>query len=277
MTNFYKCGLFPVVIFDGKADELKRIVTRDEGHDFRILEMWYRKAIKDNDKDTAKSIAYDRLFLWKNAVKEAKSMLISMGIPIITAPGEAEAQCASLVARNIVDYASSNDYDTLLFGCPHLLRGLVFSGRSMVNGKWKSEKASAHRIELKHILEKNRIDLMQLVDISLLIGNDFFKGIDGIGPKTALELVHKYGDIFGALGHLKMYDKVDQKRLSKARDLLLFPVVYDRIPEFEWRFPNSGGLISQMCNDHRLNREKSENAINNLIKEYKMLKKNAKN
>ena len=39
------------------------------------------------------------------------------------------------------------------------------------------------------------LDPFQLVDLAILIGTDYFKGIKKIGPKTALSLIKKYGNI----------------------------------------------------------------------------------
>lgn len=50
-----------------------------------------------------------------------------MGIPFITAPCEAEAQCAAIAKAGLVYAAASEDMDTLCFETPILLRHLTFS------------------------------------------------------------------------------------------------------------------------------------------------------
>ena len=50
-----------------------------------------------------------------------------MGVPYVTAPCEAEAQCAALAKAGKVYAAASEDMDTLTFRTPILLRHLTFS------------------------------------------------------------------------------------------------------------------------------------------------------
>lgn len=59
--------------------------------------------------------------------EEAKKLLRLMGIPIIEAPTEAEAQCAAMVKAGLVYAAASEDMDSLTFGAKILLRHLTFS------------------------------------------------------------------------------------------------------------------------------------------------------
>jgi 5'-3' exonuclease len=48
-----------------------------------------------------------------------------MGVPVIDAPSEAEAQCASMAAAGLVYGAATEDMDCLTFGCPTLIRHLM--------------------------------------------------------------------------------------------------------------------------------------------------------
>lgn len=57
-------------------------------------------------------------------LEDAKTMIKLMGLPIIEAPSEAEAQCATLTKDHKDVYASATeDMDTLTFGTEILLRG----------------------------------------------------------------------------------------------------------------------------------------------------------
>ena len=48
---------------------------------------------------------------------------------------------------------------------------------------------------LSKILTENQITQKQLIDMCILIGNDYFSGVKGIGDKTALRMIKKYGNI----------------------------------------------------------------------------------
>lgn len=268
VTGLYKHEIYPLVVFDGKPDDLKRRITRNEAHDFKILEEWYRKALKENDRERLKSIGFNPFFMWKMVIKEAKQLLISMGVPIFTAPGEAEAQCAYFTKIGAVDHALSSDFDALLFGSRSQIQTLKFSGRECFNGRWKATKGSASVISLDGLLKEQKLNLMQLIDVSLLVGNDFFEGLSGFGPKTAAEQIRKHGDILGVFDELNVSKHI-RTEMERARELLLFPVVVEKEPELEWRCPNRGAIKSLLCNDHTLNPEKVEKAIDNLFDAFK--------
>jgi len=55
--------------------------------------------------------------------EDAKRMLILLGVPVFTAPCEAEAQCAVFVKLGKAFAVASEDMDSLTFGAHYLLRG----------------------------------------------------------------------------------------------------------------------------------------------------------
>ncbi|KAJ3505839.1 hypothetical protein NLJ89_g7205 [Agrocybe chaxingu] len=59
--------------------------------------------------------------------EECRRLLKLMGIPVVIAPSEAEAQCAELARGGKVYAAGSEDMDTLTFKAPILFRHLTFS------------------------------------------------------------------------------------------------------------------------------------------------------
>lgn len=59
--------------------------------------------------------------------EDCKKLLQLMGVPIIVAPSEAEAQCAVMAKAGLVYGAATEDMDCLTFGCPRLIRHLMAS------------------------------------------------------------------------------------------------------------------------------------------------------
>jgi flap endonuclease-1 len=59
-------------------------------------------------------------------IDECKMLLKLMGMPVVEAPCEAEAQCAALAKAGKVYAAASEDMDTLTFGAPRLVRCVLF-------------------------------------------------------------------------------------------------------------------------------------------------------
>lgn len=50
-----------------------------------------------------------------------------LGVPVIVAPTEAEAQCAKMAKDGVVWASATEDADALTFGSPILIRHLNFS------------------------------------------------------------------------------------------------------------------------------------------------------
>jgi len=59
--------------------------------------------------------------------EDCKRLLRLMGVPVIDAPSEAEAQCAAMAKAGVVYGAATEDMDCLTFGCPRLIRHLMAS------------------------------------------------------------------------------------------------------------------------------------------------------
>ena len=106
------------------------------------------------------------------------------GFPYIHAPGEAEAECAVLQQRGIVDAVLSEDVDTLMFGCTLHLRNWTSEGA-------RGNKAPTH-VDVYRAAEiksgKSGLDREGMVLVALMSGGDYIPaGIPGCGPKVACE------------------------------------------------------------------------------------------
>lgn len=114
----------------------------------------------------------------------AKQLLKQFGLPFHIAPGEAEADCALLQQKGIVDAVLSEDVDTLMFG----------SGLTMRN--WSPE-GSLKTKTFTHVnlydSQKTRqgrsgLDREGMILVALMSGGDYLpEGIPGCGSKTACE------------------------------------------------------------------------------------------
>lgn len=133
---------------------------------------------------------------------DAKNLIKLLGLPVIEAPAEAEAQ-ASVLAKAGVCYAvASEDMDCLCFGCPTLLRG------------FSSKDEPVREIKLDIVLKEMNITMKQFIDICILCGCDYSKSIDGIGPVKAYNFVKEHENIEGIL---EMIDEnnLDTKKKQK--------------------------------------------------------------
>ena len=90
---------------------------------------------------------------------------------------------------------ASQDYDSLLFGAPILVRNINITGKRKLPGKTFYVEVKPEVIELEKNLKRLGINREQLIDIALLVGTDYNEGVKGIGPKKALSLIRKYGEL----------------------------------------------------------------------------------
>lgn len=263
---FYSKNIFPIFCFDGRDSELKKLITKDQLNDFRFTQKWYEQAIEGDNRELARKIALSKEYMWQNIILESKQLLSALGVPYIESPASAESQCAYLVREKITDYSNSQDFDSLLFGCPFLVQNLSKSLRRKIQGKWKYQKIIPQKINLQKNLNNLGITIFQLVDIGILIGTDYFPGIHGLGPKKALTLVRKHKNIEQVITSEKeSYDfsELTPELIKKVRKIFLFPIVNENVDEVTWNPPDKLNIISRLCEEHFLNQDR---VINNLDK-----------
>jgi len=273
---YYTKGIFPIFVFDGRDSYLKRRITEDQHKKFQIAKENYEKAMSDNNLELARKISLSRDFFWINTINESKQLINALGIPLIDAPASGESQCAELVRQRIANFTISQDLDSLLFGSNIMIQNLSKSRKRKIQGRWEWKKISPLKISLSQVLKQLKIDRFQLVDIAILIGVDYFKGIRGVGPKTALSLIKRYKSLEQVMeGEQKNYDfsALSPSLIKRIRRIFLSPEVIKRFNNFTWSYPDTKNVLKLMCEDHTLGRQKVENNLNNLAENFKRAKK----
>jgi flap endonuclease-1 len=178
-------GVLPIWVFDGKPPERKtgtirqRIALKE-----RAEEAW-QQALAAGDLETARRKAAQTSRLTRPMVDELIALLRALGVPSVLAPGEGEAQAAVMTARGSAWATASEDYDSLLFGAPRLVRGLAARGRG-------EGPVRAQLIDRADLLASLGIDGDELILLGLLVGTDFNDGARGYGPKRSLKLVREH-------------------------------------------------------------------------------------
>jgi flap endonuclease-1 len=184
-----------VFVFDGAPPALKAAALDRR----RAVRQRYEAELADaraaGDLDRAYSKATMTSRLTRAMVEEAKELLRLLGIPVVQAPSEGEAQAAHMARAGRVAAAASKDYDALLFGAPELVRFLTIGGKEFLPSQSTFRAITPEVIRLREMLETLGITREQLIDLALLVGTDFNEGVKGIGPKKALTLVREHGSI----------------------------------------------------------------------------------
>ncbi|KAF2032212.1 PIN domain-like protein [Setomelanomma holmii] len=121
----------------------------------------------------------------QSMITECQHLLTLFGLPYITAPMEAEAQCAELVHLGLVDGIVTDDSDTFLFGGTRVYK-------NMFNAAKFVECYLANDFQTEFSLTREK-----MISIAQLLGSDYTTGIPGIGPVTALELLAEFPDLQG--------------------------------------------------------------------------------
>lgn len=268
---YYSKKIFPLFCFDGKESELKKLITKDQLNDFLFTQRWYESALKSNNKELARRIALSKEYLWQNIIRESKQLLNALGVPYIDSPASAESQCAQLVEDKIAHFSNSQDFDSLVFGCPHLIQNLSKSLRRKVQGKWTYQKVIPYEINLKETLHFLGINQFQLVDMAILIGCDYFPGIKGIGPKKALKLIKQFHSLERVIAHEKSkypFGSFTPELIAQIRKLFLFPEVLNSYSEIVWNVPNESIVNSFLCEQNFLNKERVETNLKKFQSNY---------
>jgi flap endonuclease-1 len=213
--------------------------------------------------------------MFTQCLHESKILLEAMGIPVIMAPSEAEAQCAAIQQQGLVDYIVTKDYDGLLFGANQIIRQLTFKTRKKIGGKWQTITPHLELLSLRHTLKSLRINRAQLIDLAILIGCDYFKGIPKIGPKTGLTSIHKYHRIEEMQqAHPNLFTDLSGFKLQRVRNLFWNPVVQTITPEkIRLRPFNRVGIEHLLLHDHKLNTNRVSKRLKTLETKYKTFTK----
>ncbi len=186
-SSFLERGVLPTYVFDGKPSDLKASTLRARSLVKERAQAAWDEALAAGDLELARKKAAQTSRLTREMVADAKALLESLGVPWVQAPSEGEAQAAWMARRGDVWAAASEDYDTLLFGAPRLLRGL-----GAARGASRGEDTVMELLETPKVLEELGISQEELVLVGVLVGTDFNEGVHGIGPKKAMKLVGQH-------------------------------------------------------------------------------------
>lgn len=116
-------------------------------------------------------------------ITECQQLLRLFGIPYITAPMEAEAQCAELVSLGLVDGIVTDDSDIFLFGGTRVYKNM-FNQAKFVECYLSSD------LEKEYSLDRHK-----LIGVAHLLGSDYTEGIPSVGPVTALEILSEFDNL----------------------------------------------------------------------------------
>jgi len=262
-SNLVEMGMKVVYVFDGTPPTLKEVEIKRRARVKEEAVVKYEKALQEGKMEEARTYAQMTSKLKDYMRDDAKRLLDLMGIPWIQAPSEGEAQAAHLAKKRDADFCASQDYDSLLFGAPQLVRNVTISGRRKLPRKNVYIEVVPEIVELGKVFSELGITHEQLVDIGLLVGTDFNpEGVKGIGPKTALQLIKEHGSLEKLLPNLK--EATFPVEPAKIREIFLRPKVTDNY-QLTWREPDTDGVVEFMCGERDFSEDRVRKALEKMM------------
>lgn len=180
--------------------------------DEQLLQEKFQKAKRDSDEVT------------EAMINDVQELLKRFGIPYITAPMEAEAQCAELYKIGLVDGIVTDDSDCFLFGGDKIYKNM-FDQKQYVEFYLQDD-----------LFNKMALTQHKLIELALLLGSDYTEGIKGIGPVQAMEILAEFGNLEKFKEWFDKHAKTvaDKTELTKLQKSLL-----DRIKKGKLFLPDS--------------------------------------
>ena len=257
-SSLIETGIKPIFVFDGKPPDFKKNTIEKRQRAKEIAREKWKEALERGE--AAIKYAQASTKLTAEMIEDSKKLLDVMGIPYLTAESEGEAQCAFMCAQKKVDLSGSQDFDSLLFGSPLLVRNLSITGKKKIPNKDMYIEVKPEILELNQVLSSVGITREQLIIIGLLVGTDYNEGIEQIGPKTALKLVKEHRTLQEILKHVEWKENISPETIY---NFFLNPPVNENY-KIEFKEPDKDGIIRFMVEEHDFSQERVEKVIEKL-------------
>lgn len=246
IINLFERKIKPIFVFDGVPLDIKKNYGNKEIKLINFLFKQYKRL--DNNKS---DIFKNKFFLYKFIIEDLIEFIKLFGIPVIRGPSEGEAQATRLVKEKYAYGVISNDYDCLLYGCPRVYKN------------WSFKNNTIEFISLKETLKTHSISIDQLIDISILLGNDYFPGYKGFGPKRSLKEIKKFENIY----RIKKEYCLDDD-LKSVRNIFLNPATVSFEPKYQAPNPL---VIKEFMLNRDFSPKRLKRGIDRLMNSYKKI------
>ncbi|KAI0925793.1 hypothetical protein AcW1_008124 [Taiwanofungus camphoratus] len=159
--------------------EFARFLSQVKGKDIATIRSEIDEEIRalNQQKKVAMRDSED---VTQQMISQIMIMLRLFGIPYITAPMEAEAQCAELLGLGLVDGIITDDSDVFLFGGMRVLKDMF------------NQSKTVECFFLSDLERELGLDRDKLIRLAYLLGSDYTDGLPGVGPVVAMELLTEF-------------------------------------------------------------------------------------
>tara|TARA_B100001094_G_C18161195_1_gene789463 strand:+ start:1171 stop:2184 length:1014 start_codon:yes stop_codon:yes gene_type:complete len=208
--QYITLGITPIYIFDGKPPLEKKFVLDErnkKANESKILSE-QSTSLEEKHKHEKNSIR-----IKKHHIDDLKQLFDFMGVSYIHPDGEAEAYASELCRIGYVDYVVTEDMDTLVYGCPRMIRNCL--------DKSIKRKDVVSIIDLDVILTDFNMNMKEFIDMCIICGCDYCTTIPKVGTVRAYNYIHKYKTIDSFIDS-KQCSTIPQEfidNFQKAREL----------------------------------------------------------
>lgn len=259
-------GIRPAFVFDGEAHKFKAKTQKKRSAVKKLAEKKWKEALEQEKYDEAKKYAQATSRLTHEMTEESKLLIEAMGLPVIQAPGDGEAQAAVMVQEGLAHATASQDYDALMFGSPVLVRNLSITGRRKVPRQNRYIMVEPEEINLEQTLQSLEIDRAGLIFIGLLTGTDFNEGIKGVGPKTGLKIARQVKTLDDLIAYVEeKYDYQFEVDIEEVFNLFLDPP-HKPVKKLKWGDVKHDEIMELLVEQHDFSEDRVEKTLSDLIK-----------
>lgn len=241
-------GEFARFISQVKGKDLEA-VRHEIDEEIRTLNQQKKAAMRDSEDITQQMISqimvcHPLLRHFFRAHRVVQLMLRLFGIPYMTAPMEAEAQCAELVSLGLVEGIITDDSDVFLFGGLRVFKNMF------------NQSKTVECFLLSDLSRELGLERDTLIRLAYLLGSDYVEGLPGVGPVVAMELLKEFPGEDGLHKFKDWWSKVqsgrDREEDNKTKFRNRFVCAWLTISGIHaWLIVSSRKRSSRTCTCHR--------------------------
>ncbi|KAM7355956.1 LOW QUALITY PROTEIN: XPG-like endonuclease [Cochliomyia hominivorax] len=179
----------PVFVLEGVAPKLKsQVIEKRNEIQFRGVKP-KEVPSQSQTNDSQKHKGEKGRTRFNHVLKQCENLLQAMGIQCVQGPGEAEAYCAFLNLKELVDGVISQDSDCFAYGALRVYRNFSVSSQ----GALAAQGGAVDIYDMSDICSRMDFGQNKVIAMALLCGCDYCPdGIGGIGRDSVLKLFNKY-------------------------------------------------------------------------------------
>lgn len=263
IMNYISLNIELIFIFDGKPPENKSdtIEKRKKKCENAKLKL---KENNFTDQKEKNKLEKSTIRLTSEMINDIKYLLKLLGISYINSDGEAEALASELCRIGYVDYVLSEDMDTLVYGCPRLIRNCI--------DKKLKRKDIISIFNYEKILSDFNFNKDEFIDFCILCGCDYCNSVPKIGNITAFKLIQKYKKINTIIKNTK-YNFPESYLYDFNKSKENFLLYYNKIDINNLKLFKSDKDIIKLenflINEVQMNEKRVQNSLKKFNNNYK--------